>query len=460
MLTATLALTALFAQKRQVMVDKVIAVVGGSSILYSDVEEYARQLVEQRRRQGYTTDRDPLNEALEGLMTQKLLYHQGQIDSVEVNEAQIQSNVEEHVQALIEQEGSISALEKKHHMAIFNLRSMLQREMTEQSFAQAMQQEVIGKVSIIPGEVEQFYNSIPKDSLPIIADQFVYAHITKFPKSINEAKQRTKERLLEMRERIISKQAKFENLARIYSQDGTALRGGEMEPTALSGLDPAFANALEQLRVGQISEVVESQFGFHIIELLGRQGQLYHFRHIILRPSYTADELGEALSTLDSLVTLVRADSITFEQAAMEHSDDKHSKMNGGIVSNHDILERQQAFDATLTMTKFLREDFAQFNALADYNHLISMKEGDISDSFLTTDVMGNELAKVVKLVRIIPTHPASMAEDYLRLEEMALYEKKERIFKEWLSEKIKSMYIYIDPEFRDGEFENKNWVR
>ncbi len=460
MLTATLALTALFAQKRQVMVDKVIAVVGGSSILYSDVEEYARQLVEQRRRQGYTTDRDPINEALEGLMTQKLLYHQGQIDSVEVNEAQIQSNVEEHVQALIEQEGSISALEKKHHMAIFNLRSMLQREMTEQSFAQAMQQEVIGKVSIIPGEVEQFYNSIPKDSLPIIADQFVYAHITKFPKSINEAKQRTKERLLEMRERIISKQAKFENLARIYSQDGTALRGGEMEPTALSGLDPAFANALEQLRVGQISEVVESQFGFHIIELLGRQGQLYHFRHIILRPSYTADELGEALSTLDSLVTLVRADSISFEQAAVEHSDDKHSKMNGGIVSNHDILERQQAFDATLTMTKFLREDFAQFNALADYNHLISMKEGDISDSFLTTDVMGNELAKVVKLVRIIPTHPASMAEDYLRLEEMALYEKKERIFKEWLSEKIKSMYIYIDPEFRDGEFENKNWVR
>ncbi len=460
MLAAGFALTALFAQKRQVMVDKVIAVVGGSSILYSDVANYAQQLVEQRRQQGYTSDRDPMNEALEGLMTQKLLYHQGQIDSVEVNEAQIQAGVEEHVQAMIEQEGTIPALEKKHHMAIFNLRSMLQRQMTEQAFAQAMQQEVVGKVSIIPGEVEQFYNSIPKDSLPIIADQFVYAHITKFPKSINEAKQRTKERLLEMRERIISKQAKFENLARIYSQDGTALRGGEMEPTALSGLDPAFGNALEQLRVGQISEVVESQFGFHIIELLGRQGQLYHFRHIILKPSYTADELGEALTTLDSLATLIRADSITFEKAAMEHSDDKNSKMNGGIVSNHDILERQQAFDATLTMTKFLREDFAQFDALADYNHLISMKEGEISNSFLTTDVMGNELAKIVKLVRIIPTHPASMAEDYLRLEEMALYQKKRRVFKEWLSEKIDGMYIYIDPEYRNGAFENKHWVR
>ncbi len=456
----TLLLTGLFAQRRQVMLDKVVAVVGTSSILYSEVDEYARQLVEQRRQEGYTSDRDPMNEALEALMTQKLLYQQGQIDSVSVNDAEILARVEDQVQLMIDQEGSIPALEAKHHMAIFHIREMMQRRFQEQAYARAMQGEVIGKVSVIPGEVERFYNSIPKDSLPLIADQYVYAHITKFPRSKTAAKQRTRERLVEMRARIINGQAKFENLARMYSQDGTALHGGEMEPTTLSSLDRSFADALEQLRPGQISEVVESQFGFHIIQLLDKRGQLYHFRHIILKPSYTAEELGESLTMLDSLATLVRADSITFEQAALAHSDDKNSKMNGGIVSNHDILERMEAYDAKLTVTKFLREDFARFNALDDYNRLLRLKPGEISTSFLTTDIMQDQLAKIVKLVRVIPTHEATMAEDYLRLEEMALADKQDRIFREWLDRKIDGMYVYIDPAFRNGAFENKRWVR
>lgn len=454
-------LTVLFAQKRQVMLDKVVAVVGASSILYSEVEEHAAQLVEQRRQQGYTSDRDPMNEALEALMTRKLLYHQGQIDSVQVSDADILARVEDQLQMMIEQEGSISALEAKHHMAIFNIREMLHRQMEEQSYAQMMQQTVIGKVAVTPGEVEQFYKSIPQDSLPMVAEQYVYAHITKFPKSMTEAKQRTRERLLEMRSRVINGQAKFENLARMYSQDpGTALRGGEMDPSPLASLDAAFADALEQLREGQISEVVESQFGFHIIQLLDKHGQLYHFRHILLRPSYTADELTESLTMLDSLATLIRADSITFEKAAYDHSDDKNSRMNGGIVSNHDILERYQAFDAKLTVTRFLREDFAHFGALDDYNHLVRLKPGEVSSSYLTEDVMQNQLAKIVKLVEVIPTHAASIEEDYLRLEEMAVAAKKERILDEWLSEKIDGMYVHIDPEFRDGAFENKHWVR
>ncbi len=456
-----LVLTALFAQKRQVMLDKVIAVVGASSILYSEVQDYATQLVEQRRQEGYTSDRDPMNEALEALMTRKLLYHQGQIDSVQVSDGDILSRVEDQVQMMIDQEGSIPALEAKHHMAIFNIREMLHRQMEEQAYAQAMQGDVVNKVTIIPGEVEHFYNSIPKDSLPVIAEQYVYAHITKYPKSMTEAKQRTRERLVEMRARVLNGKAKFENLARMYSQDpGTALRGGEMEPSPLASLDPSFAAALEQLREGQISEVVESQYGFHIIQLLDKRGQLYHFRHILLRPSYTTEELTESLTLLDSLATLIRADSITFEKAAFDHSDDKVSKMNGGIVSNHDILERYQAYDAKLTVTKFLREDFAHFNALDDYNHLVRLKEGEVSSSFLTQDVLQNQLGKIVKLLRVIPTHEASMAEDYLRLEEMALQAKKDRIFNEWLSEKIQGMYVYIDPEFRHGAFENKYWVR
>ena len=239
------------------------------------------------------------------------------------------------------------------------------------------------------------------------------------------------------------------------------MRGGEMDPTALAGLDPSFAAALEGMKPGQISEVVESQFGFHIIQLLDKRGNLYHFRHILLRPVYTTEELNEGTHLLDSIANLIRKDSLTFEKAALQYSDDATSKMNGGIVSNHDIIERYAANDqAKLTVTKFLREDFAHFNALDDYNALIRLKPGEVSDAFLTEDVLANQLAKIVKLVEVVPTHVASLNEDYLRLEEMALHEKQERVFKEWLTKKIDAMYIYIDPEFRDGEFENKNWVK
>ncbi|WP_418992643.1 peptidylprolyl isomerase [Alistipes sp.] len=449
------------AQKRQVMLDKVVAVVGGSSILYSEVDEYARQLTEQRRQEGYTSDRDPMNEALEALMTQKLLYNQAQIDSVQINQADIAAHVEEQVQQMVDTEGSIPLLEAKHHMAIFNIREMMRRRYEEQAYANSMQNEVTGKVSVIPGEVERFYKSISKDSLPTVADQYVYAQITKFPKSMTAAKQRTRERLLDMRERVITGKAKFENLARMYSQDpGTMMRGGEMDPSPLAGLDPSFAAALENMRPGQISEVVESQFGFHIIQLLDKRGQLYHFRHILLRPVYTTEELGETLNVLDSIADRIHRDSITFERAALLHSDDATSKMNGGIVSNHDILERFNAFDAKLTVTRFLKEDFAHFNALDDYNALSKLKPGEVSGAFLTQDILGNQLGKIVKLVEIIPTHTASLNEDYLRLEDMALADKKERIFKEWLGKKIDGMYVFITPEFRDGEFENKHWVK
>ena len=447
-------------QRRQVMLDKVVAVVGGSSIVYSEVADYARQLVEQRRQEGYTSDRDPMNEALEALMTQKLLYNQAQIDSVEINSNDILSQVEDQVQQMVDMEGSISKLEAKQHMAIFNIREILRQRYEEQAYASAMQREVVSKVTVIPGEVERYYKSLSQDSLPTIADQYVYAQITKFPKSMKEAKQRARERLLDMRERVITGKARFDNLARMYSVDGTALRGGEMDPTPLAGLDEAFAKTLEGMKPGQISEVVESQFGFHIIQLLDKRGQLYHFRHILLRPEYTSDELGETLNQLDSIADLIHKDSITFEKAALRFSDDAASKMNGGIVSNHDILERYQAFDAKLTVTKFLKEDFGRFKSLDDYNALIRLKPGEVSDAFLTEDLLGNQLGKIVKLVEVIPTHAASLNEDYLRLEEMALQDKQERVFREWLTKKIDGMYVFIDPEYRNGEFENKHWVK
>ena len=450
-------------ERRQVMLDKVVAVVGGSSILHSEVEEYAEALVAQQRQMGYTSDRDPKSEALEALLEQKLLYNQALIDSVEVNTADIVGRIENYLQMLITEEGGIAALEAKEHMPIFTYREMLRQQYEEQAYAQAMKSQVVSKVVVVPGEVERFYKHIDKDSLPIIGEQYVYAQITKFPASLKEAQQRTKERLLDMRERVITGQTKFSVLARMYSLDGSAIHGGEMEPTAASYFVRPFAEALEKLKPGQISEIVETEYGFHIIELIDKKGELYHCRHIVLRPTFTRDELMQPSHELDSIADLIRRDSLTFDEAALRFSDDATSKYNGGIVSNSDVLERMGVYDgARLTATRFLKEDFSSQGgkSLDDYNALMRLRVGEVSNSFQTTDLMGNQMSKIVKLVEIIPAHTASLKDDYIRLEEMALEKKQEEVYRKWLSDKIRSMYVYIDPEYRSDDFENKNWIK
>ena len=450
-------------ERRQVMLDKVVAVVGGSAILHSEILEYAEALTAQRRQMGYTSDRDIINESLEALMEQKLLYNQALIDSVEVNNGEIVTRIENYVQSLIAEEGGIAQLEAKEHMPIYTYREMLRQRYEEQAYAQAMKQSIVGKVVVVPGEVEQFYNSVDKDSLPVIGEQYVYAHITKFPTSLKEAQQRTKERLLDMRERVITGKTKFSVLARMYSLDGSAMYGGEMEPMPSSYYVRPFAEALEKLKPGQISEIVETEFGFHIIELIEKKGDVYRCRHILLRPTFTRDELMEPANQLDSIANLIRRDSISFESAALQFSDDATSKHNGGIVSNSDILARMGVYDgARMTATRFLKEDFSAQGgkSLDDYAALMRLKEGEISNSFQTTDLMGNQMSKIVKLVEIIPAHVASLGDDYIRLEEMALQQKQEKIYRTWLDDKIKSMYVYIDPAYRSDEFENKNWIK
>ena len=450
-------------ERRQVMLDKVVAVVGGSAILHSELVEYSEALIMQRRQMGYTSDRDIMNESLEALLEQKLLYNQALIDSVDAPTSDIAARIENYVQAQVAEVGGIAQLEAKEHMPLYTYREMLRHRYEEQAYAQAMKANVVGKVTVVPGEVERFYKRVDKDSLPMIGEQYVYAHITKFPSSLKEAQQRTKERLLDMRERVIKGQTKFSVLARMYSLDGSAIYGGEMEPMPSSYFVRPFAEALEKLKPGQVSEIVETEFGFHIIELIEKKDEMYRCRHILLRPTFTTDELMQPAHQLDSIANLIRLDSITFENAALRFSDDASSKHNGGIVSNSDILARMGVYDgARMTATRFLKEDFSAQGgkSLEDYAALMRLKEGEVSNSFQTTDIMGNEMSKIVKLVQIIPAHVASLEEDYIRLEEMALQQKQEKVYRKWLDEKIQSMYVYIDPAYRSDEFENKNWIK
>ena len=461
-LCVSLVCAVVFAQKRFVMLDKVVAVVGNSAINYSDVQQAAALILEQRRSEGYTSDRPAEDEALENLMLQKLLYNQALLDSLEINKADVVQRVEQRVQDMIAKEGSITALEKKSHMAIYHIRDLLRRQFEEQNYAQLMQQTVVSKTKIVPGEVERYYKSIDKGELPISAEQYMYAQITMFPRNIKEAKLRTRERLIEMRERIVTGKARFATLARMYSLDGSAIQGGELEPAPLAGFVKPFADALAELKPGQVSEVVETEFGFHLIQLIDKNGQLYHCRHILLRPTFTTEEVVAPMRDLDSLVRLIKSDSLSFEEAARKHSDDKHSKQNGGVVTNHDLLERYSAYDAKLTATKFLKEDFGAMGgkSIDDYNAIRRLKEGEISTPFRSNDMVGNELVKVVKLLKVIPAHNASLKDDYLRLEQLALSQKQEREFVDWLNKKMATMYIYIAPEFKSADFTNKNWVK
>lgn len=462
---AVLAVTAsgsLMAQKRQVMLDKVVAVVGGSAILYSDVETYANMLVEQRRAQGYTSDRDPMNEALETLMKQKLLYNQALIDSIEMM-GDVHSYVEEQIQAMIAEEGSIAALEAREHMPIYAYRDIVTQRITEQEYASSMQNEVIQDITVTPGEVERYFNSLKKDELPLIPKQYMYAQIVRYPASKDAAKQRARERLLEMRERIITGKSSLPVLARLYSVDpGSAMRGGEYPAGPLSQWTPPFAEAIEELKPGQLSEIVETEYGMHIIELMEEpKNGNYHIRHILIKPTYTADELLEPTRLLDSVANLIRSDSITFEEAAREYSEDPLTKMNGGLVSNHDLLSSNPQYsNVKYTATKFREEDFGEGRSLKDYVAISHMEIGEVSDAYQDTDLNGNELSKIVKLLDIIPSHPASLVDDYLTIEEMALNDKQTKVFDEWLKDKIDGIYVYIDPEFRNGEFEYKNWVK
>lgn len=456
-----LSVGALMAQKRQVVLDRVVAVVGGSSILYSEVVDQAKTLVADRRAQGYTSDRDPMNEGLEMLMRRKLLYNQALIDSL--TPPSVDGYVEEQLQQMIAKAGSIAELEVKQHMPLYNFREILRQQITEQQYAQDMQAQITSEVKVTPGEVEQYFNSLKEEEKPLIPEQYVYAHIVRYPSSQEEAKLRAKERLLEMRERIISGKSSMAVLARTYSVDvGSAMQGGELPAGPLSGLTKPYADALAKLKPGQISEVVESEFGFHIIELIEEpKNGMYRSRHILLKPSYTIEEQIEPTEYLDSLVAYIKNDSITFEVAAKEHSQDDLSKMNGGLVSNHDLLMNNPAFaNVQYTQTKFRREDFGSGKNLNDYMALTKLKPGEVSTAFISEDVKGNPISKIVKLLEVIPTHAASLNEDYLTVEEMALEDKKFKHFEKWLQGKIDEIYVYVAPDFREGEFMYKNWIK
>lgn len=436
--------------------DKVVAVVGNSAILYSDVVKQADEITLERREMNYTPDRSAENEALETLLLQKLLYNQAQIDSIDISYAmgQINNYAEEMVNQLILQAGSLQKYEAQEGRPAFEIKGEIIDRLSEYQYAQDMMASVTRDITVTPGEVERHFRKLKKEELPIIPEQYVYAQITRFPKSSEGAKQRTKERLLEIRERILNG-ARFDMMARMYSVDpGSAFKGGELPPMAKNQFDPAFGEALAKLRPGQISGIVESTYGLHIIQLIRMEGENYVARHILLKPIFSDDELQETLTTLDSIANLIRNGEMTFAEAALRESDDAGSRLNGGLVTNIDAMKMNRMSNPEAATTKFVKDQVAP----ADYKELAKLKIGEISPAILSFNAKGDQMGKILSPVEIIPSHRADMSTDYLVMEQLALEEKKQKYFDEWLDHKIQTMYIRIDSSFDTSQFERAAW--
>ena len=424
---------------QQNVLDRVAAVVGNEVILESDVEQELMQL----KAQGRTVDDETRCEIFEYLLVQKLLLAQARIDSITINESAVEQEVEQRIRYFTMQLGSAQKVEEYWHKPMFEIKENLRQLVREKNLTQQMQGKIVGEVLVTPRDVELYYNTMSADSFPMIPDQFVIQQIAKYPPTGSEARYMVREKLLELRERVL-KGDKFATLAVMYSEDpGSAKRGGQLGLSPRDQWAKPFADAAWSLKVGQVSQIVETEFGYHIIQCIEEQGDLRDLRHILMRPKFSAEMQQQVSLHLDSVATLIRSDSVTFERAVFRYSEDKNTRLNGGYVVN--------------PQTQSVRFEKDQL-VPTDYNMLRNMKVGDVSAPFASKDVSGNEIYKIIKLKELIPAHRANLAQDYMVIHSEAKNKKQMEVFEAWIQRRIKSAYIFIAPNM-ECKLE-RDWIK
>ncbi|HDO27961.1 MAG TPA: peptidylprolyl isomerase, partial [Bacteroidetes bacterium] len=326
-----LPLPALFAQDDEQVIDEVVALVGRNIILVSDIEN---QYLNYRMQGGISGSSQEIHcKILEDLLYQKLMVVQAEYDSIEVTPDQVNSELDRRISTFINQFGSQDKMEKYYGKSLSEIKSELSEIIKEQLLAQQVQAGITTEVTVTPSEIRSYFNSLPKDSIPLIKTQYTIAEIVKKPPVSIEEKLRVKERLLELRKRILKGES-FATMAILYSEDpGSAKRGGELGFYGRGQLYPEFEAVAFKLKEGEISNVVETEAGYHIIQLIERKGDYVNVRHILMVPKVSPADLMIARNELDSVALLIRSDSITFEKAVDEFSDSK-DKNNGGLLIN------------------------------------------------------------------------------------------------------------------------------
>jgi peptidyl-prolyl cis-trans isomerase SurA len=422
------------------LIDKVAAVVGGEMILYSDVESEVMMM----RVQGVVSDKNIRCEVFENMLLQKLLLAQARIDSLQADDATVEEQMEQRLRMIMAQLGGEKATEEYFKKPIFKLKQDWQEPVREQILTQLMQMKLMKNAPISPADVARFYKKVPKDSLPIIPDQYLIRQIVINPPA-GDAKFEVREQLLALRERIVNGE-KFNTLAVLYSEDPSARRGGELGLMSAQEFVPAFSDAALSLRPGQVSQIVETEYGFHLIQLISKEGNdMFNCRHILMKPKYDSDKRQASFTTLDSIADLVRKDSMTFTVAAQRFSQDFTTNLNGGLVVNEN------------TLSPYFEKDMLN---PSDYNVLRDMKPGDISQPFETVDKKGNTQYKIIQLEKLIPSHAANIDNDYTIIQNMAKQGRRMDDLNEWIKQKQMYTYIRLDPLFEDCTFQRQGWVK
>lgn len=429
-------------QQDTIVLDRVLAVVGGHPIFQSDVESQYTQA----RALGYTMQGDIKCQILEGMLVGKLLLDQAEIDSVEVEDSEVEAMVKRRVQGILQQaQGNEDLVVRLFNKSMLEIEKDLYKPIREQMLTQRMQEQITSGIRITPSEVQKFYKSIPADEIPLIAEQLELKQIVVKPDIPQEEIDRVKDRLNDFREQIRQGQ-KMSTLAVLYSEDpGSQPRGGELGLLPRGALVPEFTAVAYNLKKGDVSRVVETEFGYHIVELIERKGDMINARHILLKPKVPAEAKMKAREELDSIAGRIRSGEFTFEDAARFYSDDEQSKTNGGVVVN-------QANASTRFEPKEL--DPATLNAVK------SLNVGEISAPFEAEDETGNLIYKVVMLSSKTPAHRADINRDYQFLYDLALGDKEQTIIDEWVEDKMESIYIRIHKDYRNCSFTYPNWVK
>lgn len=422
------------------VVDQIVAVVGNNIIMLSEIENQYLQLISQ----GVTSNRDLKCDILEEFLSQKLLINQAKIDSIEVSEAQVELQLEQRLQFFVNQIGSEEKLEEYFNKSVLEIKEDLRDVIRDQLITQQMQAEIAGDIQITPSEVKSFYNNMHEDSIPLVNAQIELYQILKYPPYNEEAIFEVKERLLKLRERILNGE-RFSKLAVLYSEGPSATRGGDIGFSTRAELDPAYAKAAFSLPEGGVSKIVESAFGYHIIQVVERREDRVKTRHILMKPKVPLDEGLKAKKFLDSISVLIRTDSMNFESAARRFSEDESTSMNGGQVVNPETGNPRFEIDQLDPKEYYIIKD---------------LKVGEISEPFETTDKNGKTVYKILKVKSRIEPHQANLKQDFNLLKNMAIVRKQDEVIQEWIAEKQKSTYIHIDESFVNCDFISDGWVK
>ncbi len=425
-----------YTTKSQNKIDGIVAVVGEKIILNSAIENQFQQL----KIQGLNTNLNSKCLILEDLIYQKLLAYQAQIDSIEVSENEILDAINQRIDYFVSQVGSKEKLVETFGKSILELKDDYKPIFRDQILAQRMRSKITSDINVTPQDVKDFFNNIPKDSLPYFPHEYQFSKIVIFPKIDKIEKSRLENKLLEFKKRIKSEDD-FKFLATLYSEDSSSKKGGELGYVSRGDLVPEFESVAFRLSKGEVSEIVKTKFGFHIIQLIDRKGEQINVRHILLKPNHSQKSIEKVKLQLDSIVNLIKIDSLSFEDAAYKFSEDD-TKNNGGLVVNF------QSGNSTFT-----KEEMEPLL----YSNINKLEVGEISNPYVFKTYDERSACKVILLNKSTKPHYANLQDDYERIQKVSLENLKNETFEKWLKNKINKIYINIKIDYDCNLFNKLN---